>query len=43
VASHDRAKTAILMIKRKSGRAQAEELITKSGGSLRKALVAPLQ
>jgi N-acetylmuramic acid 6-phosphate etherase len=43
VASHDRCKTAILMIKRKVGRAQAEELITKCGGSLRKALVAPLQ
>jgi N-acetylmuramic acid 6-phosphate etherase len=43
VASHDRAKTAILMIKRKLGRAQAEELITKCGGSLRKALVATLQ
>jgi len=43
VASHDRCKTAILMIKRKLGRAQAEELITKCGGSLRKALVAPLQ
>lgn len=43
VASHDRCKTAILMIKRKLGRAQAEELITRCGGSLRKALVAPLQ
>jgi N-acetylmuramic acid 6-phosphate etherase len=40
VASHDRCKTAILMVKRKLGRAQAEELITKCGGSLRKALVA---
>jgi N-acetylmuramic acid 6-phosphate etherase len=40
VASHDRCKTAILMMKRKLGRAQAEELITKCGGSLRKALVA---
>lgn len=40
VASHDRCKTAILMLKRKIGRAQAEELITKSGGSLRKALIA---
>jgi N-acetylmuramic acid 6-phosphate etherase len=38
VASHDRAKTAILMVKRKIGRAQAESLINKSGGSLRKAL-----
>jgi N-acetylmuramic acid 6-phosphate etherase len=42
VASHDRAKTAILMVKRKLGRAQAEQLIVKSGGSLRKALVASL-
>jgi len=42
VASHDRAKTAILMVKRKLGRAQAEQLIIKSGGSLRKALVASL-
>ncbi len=40
VASHDRAKTAILMVKRKLGRAQAEQLIIKCGGSLRKALVA---
>ena len=40
VASHDKCKTAILMMKRKMGRAQAEELITKCGGSLRKALVA---
>lgn len=39
VASHDRAKTAILMVKRKMGRAQAEDLITKCGGSLRKALM----
>jgi len=38
VASHNRAKTAILMTKRKLGRAQAEELLTKYGGSLRKAL-----
>lgn len=38
VASHYHAKTAILMIKRKIGRADAEQLITKSGGSLRKAL-----
>lgn len=43
VASHDRCKTAILMIKRKLGRVQAEELITRCGGSLRKALVAPPQ
>ena len=42
VASHDRAKTAILMVKRKMGRAQAEQLITKCGGSLRKALVEKL-
>lgn len=42
VASHDRAKTAILMVKRKLGRAQAEQLITKCDGSLRKALVAEL-
>ncbi|HEY9755763.1 MAG TPA: N-acetylmuramic acid 6-phosphate etherase [Oculatellaceae cyanobacterium] len=40
VASHDKCKTAILMMKRKLGRAQAEELITRCGGSLRKALVA---
>jgi N-acetylmuramic acid 6-phosphate etherase len=38
VASHYHAKTAILMIKRKIGRADAEQLINKSGGSLRKAL-----
>ena len=42
VASHDKCKTAILMMKRKVGRAQAEELITKCGGSLRKALVADI-
>ncbi|MDR3617396.1 MAG: N-acetylmuramic acid 6-phosphate etherase [Candidatus Obscuribacterales bacterium] len=40
VASHDKCKTAILMLKRKLGRAKAEELITKCDGSLRKALVA---
>jgi N-acetylmuramic acid 6-phosphate etherase len=40
VASQNRAKTAILMAKRKLGRAQAEELLTKCGGSLRKALLA---
>jgi N-acetylmuramic acid 6-phosphate etherase len=40
VASQNRAKTAILMAKRKLGRAQAEELLTKYGGSLRKALLA---
>lgn len=38
VASHDNAKTAILMVKRKVGRAQAEALIAKCHGSLRKAL-----
>jgi len=42
VASHDKCKTAILMVKRKLGRAQAEELITKCSGSLRKALVADI-
>lgn len=42
VASHDKAKTAILMVKRKLGRAQAEQLIIKCGGSLRQALVADL-
>jgi N-acetylmuramic acid 6-phosphate etherase len=42
VASHDRAKTAILMVKRKLGRAQAEQLLVKCGGSLRKALIASL-
>ena len=40
VASQNRTKTAILMVKRKLGRAQAEELLTKCGGSLRKALLA---
>ncbi|HEY9784427.1 MAG TPA: N-acetylmuramic acid 6-phosphate etherase [Candidatus Obscuribacterales bacterium] len=43
VASQNRAKTAILMTKRKIGRAQAEDLLSKCGGSLRKALLAPLQ
>ncbi len=38
VASHDNAKTAILMVKRKLGRAQAEALLAKYEGSLRKAL-----
>jgi N-acetylmuramic acid 6-phosphate etherase len=38
VASHDSAKTAILMIKRKMGRAQAAALLEKCDGSLRKAL-----
>ncbi|HEY9870784.1 MAG TPA: N-acetylmuramic acid 6-phosphate etherase [Candidatus Obscuribacterales bacterium] len=42
VASHDNAKTAILMVKRKIGRAQAEALICKCNGSLRKALEASL-
>ena len=40
VASQNRAKTAILMVKRKLGRAQAEELLAKSEGSLRRALLA---
>jgi N-acetylmuramic acid 6-phosphate etherase len=40
VASQNRAKTAILMLKRKLGRAQAEELLAKSEGSLRRALLA---
>jgi len=39
VASQNRAKTAVLMLKRKMGRAQAEELLTKYSGSLRKALM----
>lgn len=38
VASNNRAKTAILMIKRKLGRAQAEEMLSKCNHSLRKAL-----
>ena len=42
VASHDQAKTAILMLKRKIGRVQADTLIAKCGGSLRKALAAPI-
>lgn len=42
VASHDNAKTAILMVKRKVGRVQAEQLINRSSGSLRRALDAPL-
>ena len=41
VASQHSCKTAILMIKRKMGRVQAEELIKKYNGSLRKALEAP--
>src|SRR5271170_773708 len=40
VASQNRAKTAILMLKRKLGRAQAEELLAKNEGSLRRALLA---
>jgi len=42
VASHEKAKTAILMVKRKVGRVQAEELLDRSKGSLRNALVADL-
>lgn len=42
VASNNRAKTAILMIKRKLGRAQAEQLIARSSNSLRRALTAEL-
>jgi N-acetylmuramic acid 6-phosphate etherase len=42
VASHFKAKTAILMVKRKISRVQAEELLNKYGSSLRKALVAEL-
>ena len=38
VASNNRVKTAILMINRKMGRAQAEELLTSSKNSLRGAL-----
>ncbi|MBX9878397.1 MAG: N-acetylmuramic acid 6-phosphate etherase [Candidatus Obscuribacterales bacterium] len=38
VASHYNAKTAILMVKRKLGRQQAETLINKSAGFLRQAL-----
>ncbi len=43
VASNNKAKTAILMIKRKMGRAQAEELLTKSKHSLRSALTDGIQ
>jgi N-acetylmuramic acid 6-phosphate etherase len=39
-ASQNSPKTAILMIKRNLNRAQAEELLTKCDGSLRKALLA---
>lgn len=42
VASNNRAKTAILMVKRKVGRVQAETLLSKCGNSLRKALEADL-
>jgi N-acetylmuramic acid 6-phosphate etherase len=42
VASNNKAKTAILMVKRKLGRAQAEELLRKSNNSLRSALNAQL-
>lgn len=38
VASNNKAKTAILMIKRKMGRAQAEDVLLKCKHSLRKAL-----
>ena len=38
VASNNRAKTAILMVKRKLGRAQAEALLVKCEHSLRRAL-----
>jgi N-acetylmuramic acid 6-phosphate etherase len=42
VASSGQAKTAILMLKRKMGRQQADELILKCDGSLRKALIASI-
>ncbi len=42
VASHDNAKTAILMVKKKIGRAQAEAHLERSGGSLRSALDTPI-
>ena len=38
VASNNRVKTAILMLKRKIGRATAEELLARSSNSLRQAL-----
>ncbi len=38
VASHDNAKTAILMVKKKLGRAAAEALLSQCEGSLRRAL-----
>lgn len=43
VASNNRVKTAILMIKRKMGRAQAEEMLLKSKHSLRQALDAQVK
>lgn len=43
VASHERAKTAILMVKRKLGRVQAEELLERNKGSLRNALIAEIE
>jgi N-acetylmuramic acid 6-phosphate etherase len=42
VASGNKVKTAILMIKRKLGRAQAEQLLAKSGNKLRDALNAEI-
>jgi N-acetylmuramic acid 6-phosphate etherase len=42
VASHEKAKTAILMVKRKVGRVQAEELLERNKGSLRNALIADI-
>jgi N-acetylmuramic acid 6-phosphate etherase len=42
VASGNKVKTAILMIKRKLGRAQAETLLTRCGNKLRDALNAEL-
>jgi N-acetylmuramic acid 6-phosphate etherase len=38
VASNNRAKTAILMVKKKMGRANAEDLLARCGNSLRRAL-----
>jgi N-acetylmuramic acid 6-phosphate etherase len=43
VASHEKAKTAILMVKRKVGRVQAEELLDRCKGSLRNALVTEVE
>jgi N-acetylmuramic acid 6-phosphate etherase len=42
VASGNKVKTAILMLKRKVGRVQAEQLLTKSNNKLRQALTAEL-